>query len=70
MDERYQQQSPGPAVYPPQQYAPQPVAPRRPSRANIFVRALRLMLRRLFYGLMLLGRALAPHKLAVAIALP
>jgi hypothetical protein len=76
MDERYQQQSPGPAVYPPQQYAPQPpagyqpVATRPPSRANIFVRMLRLLLRRLFYGLTLLGRRLAPHKLAIGIALP
>ncbi|MBC8078351.1 MAG: hypothetical protein H7Y32_19885 [Chloroflexales bacterium] len=73
MDERYQQQSP--AVHPPQQYAPQP-APgyqpeaRRPSRVNVFVRMLRLLLRRMFYGLTLLGRALAPHKIAIAIALP
>ena len=76
MDERYQQQSSGPTAYPPQQYAPQPpanyqpVAPPRPSRANIFARTIRLMLRRLFYGLMLLGRALAPHKMALALTLP
>jgi hypothetical protein len=75
MDERYQQQSPAPAAYPPQQYAPQPqagyqpAAP-RPSRANIFARMLRLLLRRLFYGLTLLGRALAPHKVAIGVALP
>jgi len=76
MDERYQQQSPGPAVYPPQQYSPQPppgyqpAAARRPSRVNVFARMLRLLMRRLFYGLTLLGRALAPHKMAIAIALP
>ncbi len=34
------------------------------------MRALRLLLRRLFYGLTLLGRALAPHKLALGLALP
>lgn len=76
MDERYQQQSHGPAAYPPQQYAPQPttgyqpVAPHRPSRGNIFARTLRLLLRRLLYGLTLLGRALAPHKVAIGLALP
>ena len=63
---REQQQVVGPPnvhpsnVIPAQYYVTTPVAPRRPGIWTIFVRTLRLLLRRFLYTLIVLGRPLRP----------
>jgi hypothetical protein len=76
MDERYQQQPPNTSAYP-QYYSATPPQPlpyqserRRTSFLGMVGRMLRLILRRLMYGLLVFGRILAPHKIALALALP
>src|SRR5262249_30833928 len=83
MDQGYQQQpSPGPPSLPPQPgtypivqqpyYLPAPVAApaARVSRAGVFGRIMRLLLGRLLYVSVRIGRGLWPYRVTIGLMLP
>jgi len=62
------QQTPAPPPYPVQSPYPYYAQPPRVGAAGRFVRLMRLLLRRVLYGMVLLGRSLRPYALTLVVA--
>jgi hypothetical protein len=62
------QQTPAPSSYPVQSPYPYYAQPPRVGAAGRFVRLMRLLLRRVLYGMVLLGRSLRPYALTLVVA--